>query len=132
MPDVRHKGGLPLVHVLDKNAIGEKVCRACYWREWYRGEEDIHYTNGMGLVEAKQRLVAAGLEEAPSDRGEREANALARRSGYELVELLQDARPGEHLLVVRCMNCGRQSVLRVRDVEYGCTCMKSKKWGSML
>ena len=50
-----------LAYILDKNAIGEKVCRACYWREWHRGEEDIHYTNGMSLVEAKRRLVAMGF-----------------------------------------------------------------------
>lgn len=74
---------------MDKNAIGEKVCRACYWREWYRGEEDIHYTNGMSLVEAKQRFVAAGMEEAPVDMSEAEARAMAHKNGYELVELLQ-------------------------------------------
>lgn len=116
-----------LAYILDKNAIGEKVCRACYWREWYRGEEDIHYTNGMSLVEAKRRLVAAGLGEAPVDMSEAEARALARKNGYELVELLQGARPGEQLLVVRCMSCGRQTVERVGDVSFGCTCAKSKK-----
>ena len=55
-----------LAYILDKNAIGEKVCRACYWREWYRGEEDIHYTNGMSLVEAKQRLVSMGFMATPA------------------------------------------------------------------
>lgn len=116
-----------LAYILDKNAIGEKVCRACYWREWYRGEEDIHYTNGMSLVEAKGRLVAAGLEEAPVDMSEAETRALARKNGFELVELLQGARPGEQLLVVRCASCGRQTVERVGDVSFGCTCSKSKK-----
>ena len=116
-----------LAYILDKNAIGEKVCRACCWREWYRGEEDIRYTNGMSLVEAKQRLVAAGLEEAPVDMSEAEARMLARENGYELVELLQGARPGEQLLVVRCASCGRQTVERVGDVSFGCTCAKSKK-----
>ena len=116
-----------LAYILDKNAIGEKVCRACYWRDWHRGEEDIHYTNGMSLVEAKQRLVAAGLEEAPVDMSETEVRALTRKNGYELVELLQGARPGEQLLVVRCANCGRQTVERVGDVGFGCTCAKSKK-----
>lgn len=55
-----------LAYILDKNAAGEKVCRACYWREWYRGEEDIHYTNGMSLVEAKRRLVAMGFMATPA------------------------------------------------------------------
>lgn len=116
-----------LAYILGKNADGEKVCRACYWRDWYRGEEDIHYANGMSLVEAKQRLVAAGLEEAPVDMSEAEARMLARENGYELVELLQGARPGEQLLVVRCASCGRQTVERVGDVSFGCTCAKSKK-----
>lgn len=55
-----------LTYSLDKNAIGEKVCRVCYWREWYRGEEDIRYTNGMSLVEAKGRLVAMGFMATPA------------------------------------------------------------------
>lgn len=80
---------------MDKNSIDERVCRACYWREWYRGEEDIHCTNDVSLIEAKQRLIAAGLEEVPTDMSEGEAIALARKNGYELVELLQGARPGE-------------------------------------
>lgn len=89
---------------MDKNAIGEKVCRACYWREWYRGEEDVHYTNGMSLVETKQRLVAEGLEEVSVDMSEAEARALARKNGYELVELLLGARPGEQPLEWCCEN----------------------------
>ena len=24
-----------LKYILDKNSIGERVCRACYWRQWY-------------------------------------------------------------------------------------------------
>lgn len=87
-----------LAYILDKNAIGEKVCRACYWRDWYRGEEDIHYTNGVSLVEAKQRLVAAGLEESPVDMSETESRALARKNGYKLVELLQGRVPGSSFL----------------------------------
>lgn len=109
-----------VVKLLDKTNPGER-------REWYRGEEDIHYTSGMSLVEAKHRLVAAGLEESPIDMSETELRALARKNGYELVELLQGARPGEQLLVVRCASCGRQTVKRVGDVSFGCTCSKSKK-----
>lgn len=52
---------------------------------------------------------------------------LVRKNGYELVELLRGARPGEQLFVVRCASCGRQTVKRVGDVSFGCTCAKSKK-----
>lgn len=55
-----------VVKLLDKTNPGQR-------RDWYRGEEDIHYTSGMSLVEAKRRLVAAGLEEAPVDMSETEA-----------------------------------------------------------
>lgn len=44
-----------LVCIHDKNVIGEKARCAYYRREWHRGEEDIHYTNGMDPIEAKQR-----------------------------------------------------------------------------
>lgn len=121
------KADYRLAYILDKNSIGEKTCRACYWREWYRSDEDIRYTSGVNLVEAKQRLVAEGLMEPPADMSEGEARSLAERNGYELVDLLQGARPGEQLLVVRCVACGRQSVLRVGDVGFGCTCARSKK-----
>ncbi len=65
--------------------------------------------------------------EPPADMSEGEARSLAERNGYELVDLLQGARPGEQLLVVRCVACGRQSVLRVGDIGFGCTCARSKK-----
>lgn len=116
-----------LAYILDKNAIGEKTCRAYYWREWYRGEDDLHYSNSTSLTEMKQRLVSLGLDEPPVDMSEDEASALARKNGYEFVGLLQCARPGQQLFVVRCVSCGRQSVLRVGDVGFGCTCSRSKK-----
>lgn len=102
-----------VVKLLDKTNPGER-------REWYRGEEDIHYTSGMSLVEAKHRLVAAGLEESPIDMSETELRALARKNGYELVELLQGARPGEQLLVVRCASDGSAALYAYECENWNC------------
>lgn len=81
----------------------------------------------MSLVEAKQLPRGGGPGGGAVDMSETEVRALTRKNGYELVELLQGARPGEQLLVVRCASCGRQTVKRVGDVSFGCTCSKPKK-----
>ena len=42
-----------LKYILDKNDIGEKVCRACYWTDWYA---DCRVLRG----EAIQSLLSQG------------------------------------------------------------------------
>ena len=103
------KADYRLAYILDKNSIGEKTCRACYLREWHRSDEDIRYTSGVNLVEAKQRLVAEGLMEPPADMSEGEARSLAERNGYELVDLLRGARP-RRAAARRPMRCLRETV----------------------
>ena len=91
-----------LRYVTDKAGIaGEPVCRACYWREWLRSD----------------RFPSPGAcPDEPS------ARALAGAHGLDLVELLEPGLAHEAILLVRCRTCGRQFVVRERDVPFGCSC----------
>jgi len=51
-----------------------------------------------------------------------QAQKLASEHGYRLIGMIRGPREGDDLMVVRCNACGRQSVERPCDVEFGCTC----------
>lgn len=51
-----------------------------------------------------------------------EAKSLAEEKGYELVDFLDQDKPGEELYIVKCKHCGRQSVERCGDLAWGCSC----------
>lgn len=51
-----------------------------------------------------------------------QAEKLADAHGYRLIGMIHGTREGDDLMVVRCRACGRQSVERPGDVEFGCTC----------
>lgn len=92
-----------LKYISEKSSIGEKVCRACYWKDWAKS-----YPGGY-----------------PGDRfckDAESARAYVEKHGYELVEYLPAGKDGIALLCVRCKKCGRQGVEREFDVSFGCTC----------
>ena len=113
------------VTTVDDVLIDQLVCRACYWREWYFQSDALYQ-------EQVERLMAlpAGAEEdwrqsLPLFRPPlswNDAEALAARHGYELVELLGGYTPNSPILVVRCKACGRRSAMRPDDVTFGCSC----------
>lgn len=51
-----------------------------------------------------------------------QAEKLADAHGYRLIGMIHGTREGDDLMVVRRRACGRQSVERPGDVEFGCTC----------
>lgn len=114
-----------LRYVLEKNAIGERVCRACYWLGWYDGGHDlVRKTVGRALEAGHDldELIDRGLVTAGESLGWREAEALADENGYDLVDLIRGRRRGDDVMLVRCRECGRQTAERPCNVAYGCTC----------
>lgn len=51
-----------------------------------------------------------------------EAETLADKHGYELLDLIHGGRRGDDVMLVKCRACGRQTAERPCGVEYGCTC----------
>lgn len=114
-----------LKYILDKNGIGEKVCRACYWLGWYDEGHDLEHMAIGKLIEAGHTLdglIDQGVITAGQSIRWQEAEALANEHGYELLDLIHGRRRGDDVMLVKCQACGRQTAERPCDVEYGCTC----------
>lgn len=114
-----------LKYILDKNGIGEKVCRACYWMHWYGDDRAVKNSaikrmldNGADI----DNLIDQGAISAPDPLSISKAQKLAEENGFDLVDLLQGSRDGDDVLVIRCKSCGRQTAERPEDVAFGCTC----------
>lgn len=100
-----------LKYILDKNGVGERTCRACYWMGWY----------GCSGV-ARSAACECKFSGTPIQSGIMRAEKLAEEHGFDLINLLQGDRDGADVLVVRCKACGRQTAERPEDVSFGCTC----------
>ena len=102
-----------LKYILDKNDIGEKVRRACYWTDWYadcRVLRDEAIQSLLSQGHSYNDLVKQGVMD------ERTALRLS------LIDLISGKQPGDDLLLVKCRACGKQALERPGDVVYGCTC----------
>lgn len=114
-----------LKYVLDKNDIAEKVCRACYWTDWYADcrvlrDEAIQSLLLQGYD--YNDLVKQGVMDERATLRLSQARDLAEKNGYELIDLISGKLLGDDLLLVKCRACGKQTVERPGDVVYGCTC----------
>ncbi|MFF9069726.1 zinc-ribbon domain-containing protein [Streptomyces sp. NPDC014891] len=92
-------------YTVEKNAIGEATCRACYWRRW--AEEDR-------LV----RGAYADLTPVP----EAVAREIAEKNGYDYLAPLTVPSLAEDPHHVRCRYCERLSAERLGDIAFGCRC----------
>ena len=97
-------------YTLHKHEIGEPVCRACYWRQWFR---DSWATYGVG-------------QGTSGEIPERVLLEVITACGYKLLDVIRD-RQGRGVYHVRCLSCGRVSVERLGDIVWGCTCSKTTR-----
>ncbi len=114
-----------LTYILEKTQIGEPVCRACFWPGWYEWGHKLdaqviqkHLDEGYDL----DFLIDSGFVPRHHSLKMPQAQKLASEHGYRLIGMIRGPREGDDLMVVRCNACGRQSVERPCDVEFGCTC----------
>lgn len=120
-----------LKYILDKNSIGERVCRACYWRQWYGSARDLYEEGVKQLIDSgmtREELIKQGVIFSKHDASWNEARSLCEQNGYELKDLIRGDRPGEDVLITQCPNCGRILPQRPSDVTFRCPCggVKSK------
>lgn len=100
-----------LKYILHKNKIEEQVCRNCYWLKWYEDEPDYSLFAGIipGISERNSLSIA-------------EAETMAKELGFELIDVRRGSKPGDDVLVVKCLYCQRQTVGRPGDISAGCSC----------
>lgn len=114
-----------LKYILDKNDIGEKVCRACYWTDWYAGCRVLRDEAIQSLLSQSYSyndLVKQGVMDEGTALRLSQARDLAEENGYELIDLISGKQSGDDLLLVKCRACGKQTVEHPGDVVCGCTC----------
>ena len=95
-------------YVLDKNAINEPVCRACYWRQWAAEQRRLAY---MAPVPVDLEKVRQHAEE----------------NGLDYLGPLTDPSLPEDPHRTRCNRCGKISAERTGDIAWGCTCRANPK-----
>lgn len=95
------------VYTLEKNALGEATCRACYWRSWARSSRD-----GWGDTAEIESVSPAEAEQA------------AEQNGFDyLGPLTAPSLPGDPHLT-RCRRCTKIAASRIGDIGFGCSCSR--------
>ncbi|MEV0811526.1 zinc-ribbon domain-containing protein [Micromonospora sp. NPDC050200] len=98
-----------LQYTVDKNEVGEKTCRACFWRSW---AVDARASGGFGLrrqysrEEIIQRLDAAG---------------------WEFLDTLVDITKDDDPVLGKCRSCKVIQAARMGDFGWGCTCSRNTR-----
>jgi hypothetical protein len=92
-------------YTLDRNALGEATCRACYWRQW------AERTRALQREYAHVTPVPAA-----------EARQHAENNGYDYLEALTRPSLPDDPHRVRCRYCHRVSAQRLADIGWGCSC----------
>lgn len=116
-----------LKYILDKNAQGERVCRACHWLSWYGVAHELYDGSVQTMIErgaTRRELIEQGVISQEKGLGWKKASELAEKHGFELVDLITGARESDEAMIVRCRSCGKQTAERPGDVAFGCGCVK--------
>ncbi|BCW78905.1 zinc-ribbon domain-containing protein [Arthrobacter sp. NicSoilC5] len=100
-------------YTLDKNAVGEKTCRACYWTEWAK------WVRQMSGNELPRRIYSREEIIAHLDRNE-----------YDFIRTIVDVNDGSDPIIARCRACKRISAERMWDIGWGCSCSRNTRSAS--
>lgn len=114
-----------LAYVLEKNGIGEPTCRTCFWLGWCDWSHEITVENVKSHLDRGYELdflLDDGIVPRYHSLDWGAAKSLAGKHGYDLIGLVHGKRPGDDVMIVRCLACGRQTAQRPEDVAFGCTC----------
>lgn len=97
-----------LVYTLDKNAVGEKTCRACYWKEWAKGARGMSGEAALRAVYSSEEIIAH-----------------AAKNGYDFIATTVEVNDGNDPIIVCCRACKRISAERMGDIAWGCSCSRN-------
>lgn len=133
-------------YILDQHAIGEPVCRACFWRKraaelrqesWRTFEREL--LNLLRRFRPEEILEAAvsSSHDVPVERVREYLKSgwwwrerIFRRaddSEFDLVELFDEVNDDNDPVVVKCRRCGRLEPKRICDLGWGCSCSRNTR-----
>jgi hypothetical protein len=95
-------------YTLDKKRVGEKTCRACYWKAWARWSREVSGAGDGRRIYSREEIV-----------NHLDAN------GYDLVALTVEINDGDDPIVSRCRSCKRICAQRMGDIGWGCSCSRN-------
>ncbi len=100
-----------LVYTIEKNAVGEKTCRACYWKAW-----------------AKEARALSG-EVFPGRRTYSTAEIIAHldANGFDFIATTGEVTDGYEPVITPCRSCRRISADRMGDIGWGCSCSRNAR-----
>lgn len=101
------------VYTLDKNAVGEKTCRACYWKEWAKDARALAGESPFRRVYSSEEIVAH-----------------TDKNGYDLIATTAEVNDGDDPIIVCCRACKRISAERMGDIGWGCSCSRNVRSSS--
>jgi hypothetical protein len=99
-----------LVYTLEKNATGEKTCRACYWKAWAREARALSGQAFPGPVNSTAEIIA-----------DLDAN------GFDFIATTGDVTDGYEPVITQCRQCKKISAERMCDIGWGCTCSRNAR-----
>ena len=95
-----------LQYIIDKADSTEPTCRACFWTDWLKESARFSTCETSSCVDSSS------------------ARAFANKYGFDIIDMLIPPIYGQALLLVRCQECGRQTVERECDIMFRCSCQR--------
>lgn len=98
------------IYTLEKNAVGEKTCRACYWTEWAKSARGMSGDAGPSRTYSREEILAH-----------------LDKNGYDFIATTVEINDGNDPIIARCRSCGRISAERMGDIGWGCSCSRNTR-----
>jgi hypothetical protein len=102
-----------LEYTLDKNAVGEKTCRACYWTEWAKWARQMSGNVLPSRICSREEIISH-----------------LDRNGYDFIRTMAEVNDGNDPIIARCRACKRISAERMGDIGWGCSCSRNVRSAS--
>ncbi|WP_197515689.1 hypothetical protein [Arthrobacter sp. U41] len=90
-------------YTLDKNAVGEKTCRACHWTDWAKWACQMSGEAAPARIYSREEIIAH-----------------LDKHGFDLVATTVDVNDGNDP-ITRCRSCNKISAQRMGDIGWGCS-----------
>lgn len=113
------EGHYSLKYVRERGEIGERVCRACYWRTWAKDSRRLAHRDEPDWSEESEPAIDLG----PLRR-------KAEANGYEYLRPLTDPSREHDPHAVKCKKCRRIEAVRAGDIGWRCPCQRNTKSNS--
>ncbi|WP_142061272.1 zinc-ribbon domain-containing protein [Pseudarthrobacter sp. B4EP4b] len=99
-----------LVYTIEKNAVGEKTCRACYWKAWAKEARALSGEVFPGRTYSTEEIIA-----------HLDAN------GFDFIATTGEVTDGYEPVITQCRSCRRISADRMGDIGWGCSCSRNAR-----